>query len=102
MTHTCTDLTCKYRYTGEPQLILVKWSDASYQSGGPLAINEINREVLIWTAGILVEDSETHYSIALDFYEVNTTWRYICHIPKGMVLETYKIPWPERKENEPN
>lgn len=98
MTTTCTDISCKNRYQeAKRQLVAILWSDASYQSQGSLYLDEMKQEVLIWTCGYLVRESESHYSVALDYYEATNSWRYVCHIPKGMVLKVHKMDFSEKQ-----
>jgi hypothetical protein len=93
--HFCSDKSCKSRNKNvEKSLILVKWNDASYQEG-PYFIGNLKSGVILETAGHLVQETETHYSIAMDHYEEDGTWRHITHIPKGMVVEVQKFPVPE-------
>ena len=92
----CHSRTCKER-NRQPErcLIYLRWSDASYQTGDGLYLQDLEPEVLIETAGFLIQETETHYSVALDHYAVAETWRHVANIPKGMVRQAVKFPWPE-------
>jgi len=90
--HSCFDKTCKSRNKNiDKTLILIKWDDASYQEG-PYYIGGFKPGVILETAGHLVQETDTHYSVAMDFYENDGTWRHITHIPKGMIVEMQKFP----------
>jgi hypothetical protein len=93
--HCCFDKTCKSRFkTDGLVLITVKWHDASYQAG-PSFLGNIIEDYILETGGFLVKETETHYSIALDFCREDATWRHITNVPKGMVTEVQKFPIPE-------
>ena len=89
--HFCSDKSCKSRNTNiEKSLILVRWDDASYQEG-PFYVGNLKPGVILETAGHLVQETETHYSVAMDYYEEEGSWRHITHIPKGMVVGVQKF-----------
>jgi hypothetical protein len=93
--HCCFDKKCTSRNkNSEKTLILIRWDDASYQEG-PYYIGNLKYGVILETAGHLVQENETHYSVAMDFYEEEGTWRHVTHIPKGMVVSVHKFPVPE-------
>lgn len=93
--HHCFDRLCKSRNNNsEKTLIFIKWTDASYQEG-PDYIGNLNSGIVLETAGHLVQETDTYYSVALDFYEKEGTWRHITHIPKVIVTEVQKFPVPE-------
>ena len=93
--HCCFDKECKSRNkNSEKTLILIKWDDASYQEG-PYFVGNLKPGVVLETAGHLVQETETHYSVSMDFHEEEGTWRHTTHIPKGMVVSVQKFPVPE-------
>ena len=93
--HWCFDKSCKSRNKNtEKTLILIRWNDASYQEG-PYFIGNLKTGVVLETAGHLVQETDTHYSVALDFYDEEGTWRHTTHIPKGMVVGVQKFAVPE-------
>ena len=94
-TEHCFDKFCKSRNKNtEQKLILIRWDDASYQEG-PFYIGNLKTGIVLETAGHLVQETDTHYSVAMDFYEEEGTWRHVTHIPKGMVVGVQKFPVPE-------
>lgn len=89
--HHCFDKHCKSRYKySEKTLIFIKWDDASYQEG-PFFIGNLKQGIILHTAGHLVQETDTHYSVAMDYYEEEGTWRHVTHIPKRMVVEVQKF-----------
>ena len=91
----CFDKTCKSRFkTDGLILIFIKWHDASYQAG-PTFLGNIVEDYTLETGGLLVKETDTHYSVALDFNREDATWRHISNIPKGMVVEVQKFSVPE-------
>lgn len=100
--HICFDKTCNSRNRSEKTtLVLLKWNDASYQ-GGPLYLGGIVPGVIMETGGILIQESDTHYSIAMDQYKEDATFRHITNIPKGMVTEIRKFVVEEDEKEENN
>ena len=90
--HSCFDKSCKSRNKVENlSLIYIEWKDASYQDG-PSYIGNIISDALLKTGGLLVQETETHFSVALDFYESDATWRHITNIPKGMIVKVQRFP----------
>lgn len=68
------------------KLAHIKWFDASYQRGECTA-DELFSEVYLHSAGILVRETETVVTLAIDRYDNDETWRYISHIPKVNIVE---------------
>jgi len=100
LTTECFDHACTCRYTNpERTIIYIKWHDASYQRG-ECSIDDLKSEVILESAGLLIQETDTEYCLSLDFYPRQMTWRHIEHIPKVMVLEVVKFPLPEKKREE--
>lgn len=78
--------------------VYVKWFDASYQRG-ECDESDLIDHVVLHSFGILIRESETSYSIAMDQYDADRTWRYIEHIPKVNVLSIQRVEF--RKEEIP-
>jgi hypothetical protein len=94
-THHCYDHNCKSRcMTDGLILIFVKWHDASHQEG-PSYLGNIKEDYTLESGGLLVKETDSHYSIATDFNREDATWRHITNIPKGMVIEVQKFPVSE-------
>jgi len=92
---SCFDRKCSNRYCNpNKEIIFLFWKDASYQTGSCLDVSDLKPEIVIVTSGILIQETETHYSIALDHYPDQCTWRQVEHIPKINVVRVYKAPWP--------
>ena len=72
------------------KFIYIKWFDASYQRG-ECTEEELNPSVVIESAGLLVKETATTVTIALDRYADNGTWRYIEHIPRCNILKMRKV-----------
>lgn len=102
-TDICYDKLCKSRCITEGfHLIYIRWNDASHQSG-PLYLAELNSDIEIETGGLLVQETDTHYSVAGDYFEKDGTWRHVTHIPKGMVVSVQKFSIAlEKRESENN
>lgn len=75
--------------------VYVKWFDASYQRG-ECDESDLIDHVVLHSFGILIRESDTSYSIAMDQYDADRTWRYIEHIPKVNVLSIQRVEF--RKE----
>ena len=87
----CYSKTCRQRdLLKERCVIYIRWHDASYQDG-PLYLNDIDPLVILDSAGILVKETETHYTIALDMHTKEENFRHVQSIPKGMVIEVRKF-----------
>lgn len=71
-------------------LAWVRWFDASYQRG-ECTQDELVPRVEIESAGLLVQETDDTVSLALDWHEVDETWRYIEHIPKVNVRRIRRI-----------
>lgn len=76
-------------------MIFLRWSDASYQTECVLYRHDLKPEMMITTGGLLIQETATHYSVALDHYPGQETWRQVAHIPKVNVRQVVKFPWPE-------
>ena len=89
--HCCYDKHCKARNkNSEKTLIHIKWEDASYQEG-PYYVSNLKSGIILETAGHLIQETDTHYSIGMDFFEDEGTWRHVTHIPKGMVVKVQRF-----------
>jgi hypothetical protein len=87
----CHSKTCKQRDSlAENCVIYIRWHDACHKEG-PCYLNDIENEVIIESAGILVRETETHFSICQDRYVVDETFRHVTTIPKAMVVEIGKF-----------
>lgn len=88
----CHSKVCKDRDPlAENVIIYLKWHDASYQDGGPYYISEIKPVVILESVGILIKETDTHYSFCTDRYTEKETYRHITNVPKGMVVEVRKF-----------
>jgi hypothetical protein len=72
------------------QVVVVEWSDASYQRGECTEAELVPR-VEIVSAGLLVREDAGSITIALDRYEADGLWRYIEHIPKACVRRVRRM-----------
>lgn len=72
------------------KLVVVDWSDASYQRG-ECSVEEFVPRVVLCTAGHLVREDADTISVALDCYDAEGTWRHIQHIPKVNVLRVRRL-----------
>lgn len=87
----CYSKTCKQRDSLEEGCVIyIRWHDACHKDG-PCYLNDIEDDVIIESAGILVRETDTHFSICLDKYFVDETFRHITTIPKAMVVEVQKF-----------
>lgn len=75
----------------------IRWFDASYQRG-ECDESDLVDHVVLHSFGVLVRESEVSYSIAMDQYDGDKTWRYIEHIPKVNVLSIQKVSF-RRKDD---
>jgi hypothetical protein len=67
------------------KIVVVKWRDASVQTED-VPEDRLEKECVMVTAGILVNELDGHISIAQDIYQKHPSFRYVTHIPKGMVI----------------
>jgi hypothetical protein len=87
----CYSKTCKQRDAlAENCVIYIRWHDATHQDG-PCYLDDISTEVILESAGILVKETDTHFSLCLDKHVKNETFRHITTIPKTMVVEVRKF-----------
>lgn len=87
----CYSKTCKQRdRLKESCIVYIRWHDACYKEG-PCYLNDIEDEIIVESAGILVKETDTHYSLCLDKYSVEESFRHIETIPKEMVVEVRKF-----------
>ena len=87
----CYSKICKERDSlSENCIIYLRWHDATYQ-GDVCYLSDIKKEVILESAGILVKETDTHYSLCLDRYPEKETYRHITTIPKAMVVEVRKF-----------
>ena len=96
----CYDRECRLRdLISERAIVLVRWHDACFQSG-PIFIEDIQKEYILETVGILVAEDEIAITIAGDWHSKRNSWRYVNHIPKGMIKKIVRIPIPEEFNKE--
>lgn len=87
---TCHDRECRVRQKSQPQVVWITWEDASYQSS-ELFLDDLIPGVTLETIGLLIAESETHYSVALQWHRETNLYRYVSHIPKAMVTHIRRI-----------
>ena len=91
MTTECHDNSCKNRCSPINHVVLVKWKDASMQTGSTLFVEDLRPGIIVETAGTLVQETEDFYSIAGDYYPDNNSARNVSHIPKVNVISIKKF-----------
>lgn len=67
------------------KIIIVKWRDASVQTGDVME-GQLKKECLMITAGIFVEQEDGYLSIAQEVYTEEPCFRYVTHIPNDMIV----------------
>jgi hypothetical protein len=67
------------------KIVVVKWKDASVQTGD-VQDGYLRKECHMITSGLLVEHEDGYLSIAQDIYTNQDCFRYVTHIPEGMII----------------
>lgn len=73
-------------------LICVKWEDAVWQAEESRIGDICPDGCPCVTAGFLVKETDTHVSIALEYFPADRSWRRIETIPKKMITERHDLP----------
>jgi hypothetical protein len=71
-------------------IVWVRWFDASYQAH-EVTLDELVTRVYLETSGMLIVDDKAVVSIALDYCEMDKTWRRVQNIPKVNIVKMRKF-----------
>jgi len=75
----------------------VRWSDAAFQDES-VRLQYFDNECILEEVGILVRETPTHISLAMDYNASDDSYRHVCHIPKKMILEMRTVKVEEMKK----
>lgn len=92
----CFDKECKSRLPQSlERIVIIDWIDASYQRGELYLKDIVSPGVKIQTCGLLIQETDEFYSLALDFYPEDGAFRYVSHIPKVNVINIRSVAFPQ-------
>lgn len=69
------------------KLALVKWNDAHFLSAESVKKEDLVDDMILYSAGILVEDDGGAIKVALDYSPESQDYREVQVIPKEYILE---------------